>query len=278
MKAKWFFLVLLITSISLSAPAPASCDQRLDDIQSRIKELEKRETQYTSAINHWKDIQSKLQTGNYLIIPLMLVEGNMVGELPVLRDDFDHVHIASVYEQYGASAVSVLTDQKFFGGNTHYLADIKKAVHLPLLRKDFIIDPYQIYETRSLDGDALLLIAGILEREQLRDYIRLTESLGLFALVEVHCKEDLDKALVSGAHIIGINNRNLTTFSTDLNTSINLMPHIPADKIIISESGIHMRSDIETLMKAGIHAFLIGETLMRSKNIGKKLSELLGKE
>lgn len=196
----------------------------------------------------------------------------------VLRDDFDHVHIASVYQQYGASAVSVLTDQKFFGGNTHYLADIKKAVHLPLLRKDFIIDPYQIYETRSLDGDALLLIAGILEREQLRDYLRLTESLGLFALVEVHCKEDLDKALDSGAHIIGINNRNLTTFSTDLNTSINLMPHIPADKIIISESGIHMRSDIETLMKAGIHAFLIGETLMRSENIGKKLSKLLGKE
>jgi indole-3-glycerol phosphate synthase len=195
----------------------------------------------------------------------------------ILREDFDHVHIASVYEQCGASAVSVLTDQEFFGGDKRYLSEIKKDVQLPLLRKDFIIDPYQIYETRGLDGDALLLIARILEGEQLRDYIRLTESLGLFAIVEVHCKEDLDKALDSGAHIIGINNRNLTTFSTDLNTSINLMPHIPADKIIISESGINMRNDIETLMKSGIHAFLIGETLMRSENIGTKLSELLGK-
>jgi indole-3-glycerol phosphate synthase len=195
----------------------------------------------------------------------------------ILREDFNHIKIASVYEKYGAAAISVLTDQKFFGGNARYLADIKETVHLPLLRKDFIIDPYQIYETRSLNGDALLLIAGILGKEQLREYIHLSEYLGLAALVEVHFKEDLEKALDSGANIIGINNRNLSTFSTELNTSLNLIPHIPADKIIISESGIHMRDDIETLMKAGIHAFLIGEILMRSENIGEKLSELLGK-
>jgi indole-3-glycerol phosphate synthase len=177
----------------------------------------------------------------------------------ILREDFNHIKIASIYEKYGAAAISVLTDQKFFGGNARYLADIKETVHLPLLRKDFIIDPYQIYETRSLIGDALILIAGILEKEQLREYIRLTEFLGLSALVEVHSKEDLDKALDSGANIIGINNRNLSTFSTELNTSFNLIPHIPVDKIIIS------------------HVFLIGEVLMRSENIGKKLSELLGK-
>ena len=195
----------------------------------------------------------------------------------ILREDFNHTKIASIYEKHGAAAISVLTDQKFFGGNARYLADIKETVHLPLLRKDFIIDQYQIYETRSLHGDALILIAGILEKEQLREYIRLTESLGLSALVEVHFKEDLDKALDSGANIIGINNRNLSTFSTELHTSLTLIPHIPADKIIISESGIQVRNDIETLMKAGIHAFLIGEILMRSENIGEKLSELLGK-
>ena len=196
----------------------------------------------------------------------------------IFRDDFDPVNIALVYEEYGAAAVSVLTDQKFFSGDKSYLADIKKTVNLPLLRKDFIIDPYQIYETRHISGDALLLIAGILEKEQLGEYIRLCESLGLSALVEVHSREELDKALASGAGIIGINNRNLKTFTTDLKISLDITPHIPADKIIISESGIHTRKDIETLMEAGIHAFLVGETLMRSENIGKKLRELLGKE
>jgi indole-3-glycerol phosphate synthase len=195
----------------------------------------------------------------------------------ILREDFDPVNIASVYEEYGAAAVSVLTDHDFFGGDKNYITLIKQSVLLPLLRKDFIIDPYQIYETRYLNGDALLLIAGILEKEQLGEYIRLSESLGLSALVEVHSREELDKALAAGAGIIGINNRNLKTFTTDLNTSLEITPHIPADKITISESGIHTRKDIETLMKAGIHAFLIGETLMRSENIGKKLRELRGR-
>ena len=196
----------------------------------------------------------------------------------VLREDFDHVKIASLYEENGATAISVLTDTEFFGGDKSYLANIKETVQIPLLRKDFIIDPYQIYETRRLNGDALLLIAGILEEEQLTEYIRLTESLGLSALVEVHSMEDLDKALFAEASIIGINNRNLKKFSTDLKTSLDIAPHIPADNIIISESGIHTRDDIELLMNAGIHTFLIGETLMKSENIALKLKELLGIE
>ncbi|HBH86539.1 MAG TPA: indole-3-glycerol phosphate synthase TrpC [Syntrophaceae bacterium] len=196
----------------------------------------------------------------------------------ILRKDFDSVSIASLYEKCGAASVSVLTDKKFFGGEKSYLAEIKKTVRLPLLRKDFIIDSYQIYETRLLNGDALLLIAGILKKEQLDEYLHLAESLGLSALVEVHSREELDNALTSGANIIGINNRNLKSFTTDLKTSLEITPHIPADKIIISESGIQTRKDIDTLMKAGIRAFLIGETLMRSENIEKKLKELLGKE
>ena len=194
----------------------------------------------------------------------------------ILREDFDPVKIASLYEGNGAAAISVLTDREFFGGDTAFLADIKKTVSLPLLRKDFIIDPYQIYETRSLNGDALLLIAGILEEEQLTEYIRLTESLGLSALVEVHSRGEADKAIIAGATLIGINNRDLKTFSTYLNTSFTIAQHIPADRVIISESGINTREDIEMLMKAGIHVFLIGESLMCSQNIGLKLKEFRG--
>ena len=193
----------------------------------------------------------------------------------ILKEDFDPVKIASIYEKNGAVAVSVLTDKDFFGGDGKYLEDIKKNVRLPLLRKDFVIDTYQIYETRILNADALLLIACLLEEEQLREYIRLADSLGLSALVEIHSRAELDKAIAAEACIIGINNRDLKTFSTNLKTSLEIVPHIPSDKIIISESGIHTRGDIEVLMKAGIHVFLIGEALMLSDDIGKKLREFL---
>lgn len=196
----------------------------------------------------------------------------------ILREDFDPIKMGSIFEKNGAAALSVLTDKQFFGGDGKYLGDIKNNVRLPLLRKDFIIDAYQIYETRSLRADALLLIAFLLEEELLKEYIQLADSLGLSALVEIHSRAELKKAIAAKADIIGINNRNLKTFSTDLKTSLDIAPYIPADKIVISESGIHTRRDIETLMKAGIHAFLIGETLMSSDNIGKKLKELLGVE
>jgi len=194
-----------------------------------------------------------------------------------IRDDFDPVQIASIYQEHGARAVSVLTDKQFFEGNGAYLAAIKKAIALPLLRKDFIIDAYQIYESRILGADALLLIAAILEPRQLQEYIELAEQLGLAPLVEVHDKEELAKALVAGAEIIGINNRDLQTFSTDLKRTLELAPIIPQGKIVVTESGITTRKDIELLMAAGINCFLIGEALMRADDIGEKLRELLGK-
>ena len=196
----------------------------------------------------------------------------------VLREDFDPVRIALLYEENGVAAVSVLTDSVFFGGDNVYLSNIKQCVRLPLLRKDFIIDLYQIYETRFLRGDAILLIAGILSDVQLREYTSLAQSLGLSVVCEVHSHTELVSALASDAKIIGINNRDLTTFSVDIRTSIPLAASIPADRIIVSESGIRTRQDIETLMKAGINAFLIGETLMQSANMEQKLRELLGKE
>jgi indole-3-glycerol phosphate synthase len=194
-----------------------------------------------------------------------------------IRKDFEHLRIATIYQEHGAQAVSILTDEQFFEGKGHYLTDIKKIIALPLLRKDFIIDSYQIYETRVIGGDAVLLIASLLSEGQLREFIQLSERLGLAPLVEVHTAEELGKALAAGAEIIGINNRDLKTFSVDVSTTVHLAPAIPRDKIVVTESGINTRGDIELLMAAGIHAFLIGEALMRATDIGKKLEELLGR-
>jgi indole-3-glycerol phosphate synthase len=195
-----------------------------------------------------------------------------------IREDFDPVGIAGIYEDNGASAISILTERKFFEGNTAYVPQISSVVGLPLLRKDFIIDPYQINETRVLGADALLLIARLLEAGELRDFIGLASELGLAALVEVHDAADMEKAVSSGARIVGINNRDLATFRTDLDVSIRLARRIPKAITVVSESGIASRGDIEKLMEAGIHAFLVGESLMREKDVGKKLRELLGKE
>jgi indole-3-glycerol phosphate synthase len=194
----------------------------------------------------------------------------------IIREDFDPLKIAQVYESNGAAAISVLTESVFFKGNGRYLSEISKIARIPLLRKDFIINPYQIYETRVLGGDALLLIARLLSREALAEYIALTVELGMTPLVEVHDKEELEKSLAAGAKVIGINNRNLDTFMTDLGTSLKLAPLIPAGIVKISESGIVGRQDVETLQRAGIHAFLIGETLMRDTDMEGKLRELSG--
>jgi len=195
-----------------------------------------------------------------------------------IRDDFDPASIARTYEESGASAVSILTERKFFEGSAAYVPQIRKAVNLPLLRKYFIVDPYQIAETRVLGGDALLLIARVLEAHELLDCFGLAAELGLAALVEVHDEADLEKALSAGARIVGINNRDLQTFRTDLEVSIRLARRIPKGVTVVSESGIEGRRDIERLMEAGIHAFLVGESLMRETDIGRKLRELLGNE
>ncbi|MBU2226935.1 MAG: indole-3-glycerol phosphate synthase TrpC [Proteobacteria bacterium] len=195
----------------------------------------------------------------------------------VIREDFDPVCIARAYEAHGAAAVSVLTDETFFGGSDADLSAVKSAVSLPVLRKEFIIDPYQIHETRAIGADAILLIASILGESELREYRELAASLGLASLVEVHNRMELEKALGAGAKIIGINNRDLETFTTDIRTTLALAPFIPADRIAVSESGIRARADIEVLMQAGIGAFLIGETLVAAPDSGLKLAELMGR-
>ena len=189
--------------------------------------------------------------------------------------DFDPVRIAGVYEENGAAAISMLTDEKYFAGRKNYLTQIRQHVGLPILRKDFIIDPLQIYETRAIGADAVLLIVRVL-MEKLAQFIAAAENVGLSALVEVHTKAELDLALAADAEIIGINNRNLDTFVTDIDTSRKLRAQIPEGKIVVAESGIMARADIECLMQANIHVFLIGEALITAPDIGKKLRAFKG--
>lgn len=190
--------------------------------------------------------------------------------------DFDPVKIAHIYEQTGAAAISVLTDERYFAGHKDYLSRIGQSVKLPLLRKDFIIDPLQIYETRALGADAILLIVRALG-EKLSEFITLSKELGLCPLVEVHNEDELDVALNAGAEVIGINNRDLDTFVTDIQTCRRLKARIPEDKTVVAESGIKDRRDIELLMEAGIHVFLIGESLVTAGDIGEKLRDFKGK-
>jgi indole-3-glycerol phosphate synthase len=193
----------------------------------------------------------------------------------VIREQFDPVAIALDYEEHGAASISVLTEIRFFQGSPAYLSAIKKHVSVPVLRKDFLFDVYQIYEARALGADALLLIAAVLERDKLSELLHLTRELGMDALVEVHNSEELDMVLETGARIIGINNRNLNTFQTDIATTVELVRAIPDDRIVVSESGIASRGDILMLRSSGVDAFLIGESLMRHESPGAGLAELI---
>jgi indole-3-glycerol phosphate synthase len=196
----------------------------------------------------------------------------------VIRPDFDPVAIAEVYEANGAACLSVLTDERFFLGRLEYLAEIRKHVRLPLLRKDFICDPYQIYEARAAGADAVLLIAAMLDLVQLRDFTALARELSLDVLLEVHDEQELETALQVNCELVGINNRDLHTFITDLATTERLAKRVPGNRLIVAESGIHSRSDVLRLQRAGARAFLVGESLMREADIGAKLRELLGEK
>lgn len=194
----------------------------------------------------------------------------------LIRQDFDVVTIAKTYEQYGACCLSILTDKSFFQGDPSYLALAKAHVSLPILRKDFIIDSYQIHESRALGADCILLIVALLDNKQLHDYCQLAQELGMSVLVESHTREELEQALTLPTPLMGVNNRNLHSFTTTIQTSLDLIQYLSTDKIMITESGINTREDIQLMQNHGINTFLIGESLMRSADIGRKLSELIG--
>lgn len=193
----------------------------------------------------------------------------------LIREDFDVAQIAKIYEQYGALCLSVLTEEAFFQGHPDYLMLAKGHCTLPILRKDFIIDPYQIYESVALGADCILLIVALLDDAQLADFCCLAQELNLAVLVESHTKEELDRALLLPTPLIGINNRSLHNFHTDIQRTILLKNYIPKDKIPITESGIRTSAQIQQMQAQGIHTFLIGESLMRAPDIGLALKNLM---
>ena len=199
----------------------------------------------------------------------------------VIQPNYDPIGIAREYENAGATALSVLTDEKFFQGHLDHLQRIREAVRLPILRKDFIIDEKQIYESMAFGADAILLIVAILSKQQLMRFTRVCRKNQIAAVVEVHDELELDRALAAGAEIIGINNRNLKDFSVDLATTEKLAARLTQGMCgkytVIAESGINTRADVERVQKAGVNAILVGESLMRSGDITAKVKELLGK-
>ena len=194
----------------------------------------------------------------------------------LIAKDFDYIRIAKEYEAAGAAAISVLTEPTAFLGCDQYLKDVRKVVGIPILRKDFTVDEYQIYEAKTIGADALLLICALLDTETIRKYLAICDELGLSALVEAHDAEEVKSALQAGASVIGVNNRNLKDFTVDLQNSVNLRTLVPENIICVSESGIKTQSDVAVLRKNGTDAVLIGETLMRSNDISGEISKLRG--
>ena len=194
----------------------------------------------------------------------------------VIRDEFGPADIATSYEQAGAACLSVLTDERYFMGCDRHLGEARNVTRLPALRKDFIVDPYQVYESRALGADCLLLIAAALDGEQLGDLAHLGMDMGLDVLVEVHDRAELEAALALGAKLVGINNRDLSTFTTSLDTTLDLLPAVPDDVTVVTESGIHTPEDVRRLRGAGVHAFLVGTAFMREPDPGKALERLFG--
>ena len=193
----------------------------------------------------------------------------------LIRADFDPIALARDYARHGASCLSVLTDEKYFQGADAYLRQARESCDLPVLRKDFMVDPYQIIESRWLGADCILLIVAALEREQLAELAALARQLGMDVLVEVHNHAELLLGLEIDPHLIGINNRDLHTFKTSLNTTYGLLPEIPDSTVVITESGIHSRGDIQSMREHGVFGFLIGETFMRADRPGERLAELV---
>jgi len=244
----------------------------IDCARRRIphSELEKRIGDMAPA----RDFEGALRTANR---PALIAEVKKASPSKgIIREDFDPVEIARIYADNGAACLSVLTDEPYFQGHLRYLRAIRDAVDIPLLRKDFFIDDYQILEARAAGADAILLIAAALTDTELEWMLEAAGSLGMTAIVEVHNRGEVDEALATSAPIIGINNRDLHQFRTTLQTTIDLLPSIPPDRLVVTESGINRRADVEKMAAAGVHAILVGEALMREPDIAAKMHELLG--
>jgi len=264
----------------MSNPVPDILNKILvrkrEEIAERKKSLAQAEIRERAALaepvrGFESAIRTQLASGNTAIIAEIKKASPSKG---VLRADFNPEVIARSYATHGATCLSVLTDVDFFQGCDAYLQTARAACSIPVLRKDFIIDAYQLYEARMLGADCVLLIVAALNDEQLTDLTELSNSLGMDVLVEVHDAEELERALATGSSLIGINNRNLRTFETDLATTISLQRSIPDDRIVVTESGIHTVDDVIRIRASGVNTFLVGEAFMRADDPGEKLAML----
>jgi indole-3-glycerol phosphate synthase len=192
----------------------------------------------------------------------------------VLRADFIPADIAQSYAEHGAACLSVLTDKQFFQGSVDFLKQARASCDLPVLRKDFMVDPYQIYEARAMGADAILLIAACLDDAQMADMEAVAHRLDMAVLVEVHDRAELDRALKLKTRLVGVNNRNLKTFEVSLQTTLDLLPHVPADRLLVTESGILSADDVKRMREAQVNAFLVGEAFMRADEPGEALAKL----
>jgi len=192
----------------------------------------------------------------------------------VMRENFDPAEIAKSYEKGGAACLSVLTDRDFFQGAPEFLLQARESTNLPVIRKDFIIDPYQVYEARAMNADCILLIVSALGDATLNELLALAHHLQMDVLMEVHDRDEMERAIQSGAKLIGVNNRNLRTFDVSLQTTLDMLDMLPDDRILVTESGIHAPADVELMRENNVNSFLVGEAFMRADEPGEKLSEL----
>ena len=244
--------------------AGRSARLNLDELRRRIETVD-------APRGFVRALQTKIGAGQAAVIAEIKKASPSKG---VLREDFDPAAIAASYAAGGAACLSVLTDVDFFQGADDYLRQARAACTLPVLRKDFTIDPYQVYEARALGADCILLIVAALDDARLSELLALAGELGMDALVEVHDADELKRALHTPASLIGVNNRNLRTFETSLDTTLDLLSQMPDDRLLVTESGIHSRDDVQRMRDHGVHAFLVGEAFMKAEDPGKKLREL----
>ena len=237
-------------------------------------------TQLQAEIEHLPDTRG---FANAIAVSVMAGRAATIAEIKkaspskgVIRSDFDPAQIARSYAEHGATCLSVLTDVEYFQGSDAYLQQARSVCELPVLRKEFIIDAYQVYESRVLGADCILLIVAVLDDGQLSEFSKLAHELDMDVLVEVHDGEELGRALKLDVRLIGINNRDLRSFETTLDTTLGLLAGIPSDRIVVTESGIHGQQDVRLMIENNVHAFLVGEAFMRADQPGGRLSELFG--
>ncbi|VAW70236.1 Indole-3-glycerol phosphate synthase [hydrothermal vent metagenome] len=218
-----------------------------------------------------QSIENKIALGQAAVIAEIKKASPSKG---VMREHFVPAEIAQSYEKGGAACLSILTDHDFFQGSTEYLMQARAATLLPVIRKDFIVDPYQVYEARAMHADCILLIVSALSDAQMSELLLLAHDLNMDVLMEVHDEEEMQRAISSGAKLIGVNNRNLRTFEVSLQTTLNMLDMLPDDRILVTESGIHVAADVKLMRDNQVNAFLVGEAFMRADEPGEKLAEL----